>query len=59
LLLAEADTSLASQAALVEFLWRSAPILSFARPEGDSAVIACADPSRLDWPALRAMEAGT
>jgi len=59
LLLAEADASLASQAALVEFLWRSAPILSFARPEGDSAVIACADPSRLDWPALRVMEAGT
>jgi phosphoribosylformylglycinamidine synthase subunit PurL len=59
LLLAEADASLASQAALVEFLWRSAPILSFARLEGHSAVIACADPSRLDWPALRVMETGT
>jgi len=57
-LLAEADASLASQAALVEFLWRSAQILSFARPEGDSAVIACADPSRLDWASLRVMEAG-
>ena len=59
LLLAEADASLSSQAALVEFLWRAAPILSFARPEGDSAVIACADPSGLDWPSLRVMEAGT
>jgi len=59
LLLAEADASLSSQAALVEFLWRAAPILSFARPEGDSAVIACADPSRLDWPSLRVMEGGT
>ncbi len=58
LLLAEADASLSSQAALVEFLWRSAPILSFARPEGDSAVIACADPSRLDWPSLRVEEGG-
>jgi phosphoribosylformylglycinamidine synthase II len=58
LLLAAADASLPSQAALVEFLWRSAPILSFARPEGDSAVIACADPSRLDWPSLKAMEGG-
>jgi hypothetical protein len=56
LLLAEADASLSSQAALVEFLWRSAAILSFARPEGDSAVIACADPARLDWPSLRAWE---
>jgi len=56
LLLAEADASLSSQAALVEFLWRSAAILSFARPEGDSAVIACTDPSRLDWPSLRAWE---
>jgi phosphoribosylformylglycinamidine synthase len=58
LLLAEADASLPSQAALVEFLWRSAPDLSFARPEGDSAVIACADPSRLDWPSLRVVEGG-
>ena len=58
LLLAESDASLSNQAALVEFLWRSASILSFARPEGDSAVIACADPSRLDWPSLRAMEGG-
>jgi phosphoribosylformylglycinamidine synthase subunit PurL len=58
LLLAEADASPASQAALIEFLWRSAPILSFARPEGDSALIACTDPSRLDWPSLRVMEAG-
>ena len=58
LLLAEADASLSSQAALVEFLWRSAPFLAFARPEGNSAVIACADPSRLDWPSLRVMEAG-
>ncbi|HYX76166.1 MAG TPA: phosphoribosylformylglycinamidine synthase subunit PurL, partial [Gaiellaceae bacterium] len=33
LLLAEADASPASQAALVEFLWRSAPVISFARPE--------------------------
>ena len=59
LLLAEADALLSSQAALVEFLWRAARILSFARPEGDSAVIACADPSGLDWPSLRVMEAGT
>ena len=58
LLLAEADASPASQAALVEFLWRSAPVISFARPEGDSAVIASADPSTLDWPALRVKEAG-
>jgi hypothetical protein len=58
LLLAAADTSLASQAALIEFLWRSAPTLSFARPEGDSALIACADPSALDWPSLRVIEAG-
>ena len=58
LLLAEADTSLASQAALIEFLWRSAATLSFARPEGNSAVIACADPSALDWPSLRVIEDG-
>ncbi|MGN6431384.1 MAG: phosphoribosylformylglycinamidine synthase subunit PurL [Gaiellaceae bacterium] len=58
LLLAEADASLTSQAALVEFLWRSAPSLSFTRPEGDSAVIACPDPSRLEWPALRVIEDG-
>jgi phosphoribosylformylglycinamidine synthase subunit PurL len=58
LLLAVADASLSSQAALVAFLWRSAPFLSFARPEGDSAVIACADPSRLDWASLRIMEGG-
>jgi phosphoribosylformylglycinamidine synthase len=58
LLLAEADASLSSQAALVAFLWRSAPILSFARPEGDSAMIACADPSRLDWASLRVTEGG-
>jgi len=58
LLLAEADASLSSQAALVEFLWRCAPILSYARPEGDSAVIACADPSRLDWTSLRVMDGG-
>src|SRR5947207_4954302 len=58
LLLAEADASLSSQAALVEFLWRPAPLLAFARPEGKSAVIACADPSRLDWPSLRLLEAG-
>jgi phosphoribosylformylglycinamidine synthase len=57
-LLAEADASLSSQAALIEFLWRSASILSFARPEGDSVVIACADPSRLDWPSLRVVEGG-
>ncbi|HEX6680621.1 MAG TPA: phosphoribosylformylglycinamidine synthase subunit PurL [Gaiellaceae bacterium] len=56
LLLAEADASLSCQAALVEFLWRSAPKLSFARPDGDSAVIACADPSTLDWPSLRVKE---
>jgi phosphoribosylformylglycinamidine synthase len=58
LLLAEADASVASQAALVEFLWRSAPILSFARPEGDSVVVGCTDPSRLDWPSLRVIEGG-
>jgi phosphoribosylformylglycinamidine synthase len=58
LMLAVADASLSSQAALVAFLWRSAPFLSFARPEGDSAVIACADPSRLDWASLRIMEGG-
>jgi phosphoribosylformylglycinamidine synthase subunit PurL len=58
-LLAEADASLSSQAALIEFLWRSAPTLSFARPEGDSVVIACADPSTLDWRSLRIMEAGS
>jgi phosphoribosylformylglycinamidine synthase len=58
LLLAEADASLSSQAALVEFLWRSAPILSYARPEGDSAVIACADPSSLQWASLRVIEGG-
>jgi phosphoribosylformylglycinamidine synthase subunit PurL len=58
LLLAVADASLSSKAALVAFLWRSAPFLSFARPEGDSAVIACADPSRLDWASLRIMEGG-
>jgi phosphoribosylformylglycinamidine synthase subunit PurL len=57
LLLAEADASLSSQAALIEFLWRSAPILSFVRPQGDSAVIACAEPSKLDWPSLRVIEA--
>jgi phosphoribosylformylglycinamidine synthase len=56
LLLAEADASLASQAALVEFLWRSAPILSFAQPRDDSVLIACADPSQLDWPSLRSVE---
>jgi phosphoribosylformylglycinamidine synthase subunit PurL len=56
-LLAEADASLSSQAALIEFLWRSAPTLSFARPEGDSVVICCADPSTLDWPSLRVVEA--
>jgi phosphoribosylformylglycinamidine synthase len=53
LLLAEADDSLASQAALVEFLWRSAPQLSFAKPEGTGAMIACADPSALGWASLK------
>jgi phosphoribosylformylglycinamidine synthase subunit PurL len=57
-LLAEADASLSSQAALIEFLWRSAPTLSFSRSEGDSVVIACADPSTLEWHSLRIMEAG-
>jgi phosphoribosylformylglycinamidine synthase subunit PurL len=53
LLLAEADDSVAGQAALVEFLWRSAPQLSFAKPEGTGALIACADPSALGWASLR------
>jgi phosphoribosylformylglycinamidine synthase subunit PurL len=57
LLVAEADASLASQAALVEFLWRAAPILSFAQPDGDSVVIACTDTSALEWPSLRTIEA--
>src|SRR5438874_5915148 len=56
ILVAEAGESVAEQAALVEFLWRAAPILSFARPEGDSAVIASADPSTLDWPSLHVLE---
>jgi phosphoribosylformylglycinamidine synthase subunit PurL len=56
LLLAEADESLTSQAALVGFLWRSAPLLSSAKPEGNGALIACADPSALDWPALREVD---
>ncbi len=56
LLLAEADESLAGQAALVEFLWRAAPLLSFARPEGTGAVIGSADPSALDWPSLRSVD---
>jgi phosphoribosylformylglycinamidine synthase len=53
LFLAEADESPEGQAALVEWLWRSAPRLAYARPEGTGAVVACADPSALDWPALR------
>ncbi|HZT45223.1 MAG TPA: AIR synthase related protein, partial [Gaiellaceae bacterium] len=53
LFMAEADESPEGQAALVEFLWRSAPRLSYARPQGTGAVVACADPSALDWP-LRA-----
>jgi phosphoribosylformylglycinamidine synthase len=53
LLVAEADDSLASQAALVEFLWRSAPQLSFAKPEGTGALIACGDQSALGWASLK------
>jgi phosphoribosylformylglycinamidine synthase II len=56
LLLAEADESLESRAALVDFLWRSAPLLSYARPDGNGALIACADPAALDWPGLREVD---
>jgi phosphoribosylformylglycinamidine synthase len=59
LLLAEADESLSGQAALVEFLWRSAALLSFAKRDGDAVTIACApgDVEKLDWPNLRVLGA--